>query len=257
MMRIKGTWLFSTLIGVSLTSCHSGPRENTDVAEEQVISKSEDPITPRVSPLLERTPLVAEPVSGVVPAQLTWPGAVPGPFVTSVVGGPLHSDDDDNGVDCQGTCELGVASFSTTNPNDWFEINTLPYPQTTLLSLGRNNGSVKGKVTFTPTGLRVGESGTYWANFSAILVNNDPEYAPFVPLFLVPNNTFVPGNTTSQIGGVGALPANFISTIQGSGFLQDLEAGTSLSILATNGGSPQPEPVTVISWSINIYKICD
>lgn len=252
----KTSYILSAFVVILLASCSPGSRENFAETNEQIRdAKKEDSIAPKAV-IPTRTPLVPEPTSLLPPANLPWQGfGVPGPFITPVVG-PRLIDDDDNGESCQG-CELGVASFSTTNPSDWFEIETLPYPQTTLLSSGRNNGSVKGKVTFTSTGLRVGEPGTYWANFSAILVNNNPEYAPFVPLFLVSNNTFIPGNSTSQIGGVGSLPANFITTVQGSGFLQDLEEGTSLSILATNGGSPQPEPVTVISWSINIYKICD
>ncbi len=166
-----------------------------------------------------------------------------------------HSDDDAD-CSCDNNCETGTAVFSG-GPDDWFEIETLVYPATVLLSQNRNNGEVQGHVRLTPTGLQIGRSGTYWASFTAILSNEYPDYAPLIPVFLVPNGVFNPENPNAQISAVTVVPPQYITTAQASGILMHLEAGTTLSLLATNGGSPQPEEVEVISWTITINRICD
>lgn len=150
-------------------------------------------------------------------------------------------------------CQLGVAGFSG-GPNDWYEINTLSYPDVVPLSQFRNYGSYQGKIWLTPQGLIINEPGNYYVTITSILQNNDPENTVFIPTFLAINGIFNPGDTTG-LGAVASLPPGLIITAQGSGILQNVQAGTLLSIVAANGGNPNPIPVTVVSWGINVFKI--
>lgn len=155
---------------------------------------------------------------------------------------------------CSSKCQLGIAGFSTNNPADWYTLNTFPFPETVLLSINRNRGSVQGKVELTPTGLRIGKPGNYSVSFTAILINNNPLYTPLIPVFLIRNGVFDP-NDTSGVGSIGALLLGVPTVIQATGILENVKAGTELTLVATNGGSPQPEEITVISWGINAFKI--
>ena len=65
---------------------------------------------------------------------------------------------------------------------------------------------------------------------------------------------FDPTNN-SNLGGVVSLPTGLINTMQATGILQNVKAGTTLSLVATNGGSPEPQDITVIGWGISVFKI--
>lgn len=154
-------------------------------------------------------------------------------------------------------CQIGTAGFSTQNPADWYDILTFAFPETTPLSLNRNRGSTQGNVQLNSTGITIGQAGNYSVSITAILTNNNQSYTPLIPIFLVRDGVFDPSDTSS-IGGVSLVPFEQITTIQATGVLEYVTAGTTLSIVATNGGSPQPEPIKVVGWSISAFRIpCD
>lgn len=159
---------------------------------------------------------------------------------------------------CQKGCHLGTAGFSTTSQADWYVIDTPVYPDTVPLSKHRNIGSTQGNIRLKSRGVKVNKSGNYSVSFTAILLNTDMNYTPLIPVFLVSNGVFDPTDTSRTIGSVVSLLPGLVTTLQVTGILQNVKAGTKLSLVATNGGSPQPEPVTVISWGISLFKIpCD
>ena len=121
------------------------------------------------------------------------------------------------------------------------------------------NGFVKGKVELTPNGLLIGEAGDYSVTFSAILENPVEAYTALIPVFLSLNGQFNPLDPIqSSLGGVVTLPTGFINTVQGTGILHDVPAGTFLALIASNGGSPDPQPIRVVAWNISLFKIaCD
>lgn len=154
-------------------------------------------------------------------------------------------------------CQIGNRGFSTMNPAEWYDITTFAYPVTTPLSKNANFGSRQGTIQLTPRGIRVGQAGNYFVSFQVILTNNDEAYTPFIPIFLVRNDIFFP-NDTSNLATVTSAPFGDIRAVTASGVLENVEAGTTLSIVATNGGSPQPATITIISWGISAFRIpCD
>lgn len=154
---------------------------------------------------------------------------------------------------CPNRCHLGSAGFSTTSAQSWYTINTLPYPTTVPLSLNRNQGFTEGKVELTPTGLLIREPGNYSISFSAILQNNDPEYTALIPVFVSLNEAFDPLDI--PVGSVVALPTGLVNTVHGTGILHQVKAGTTISLIATNGGSPQPQAIHVVAWNMSLFKI--
>lgn len=150
--------------------------------------------------------------------------------------------------------QIGIAAFTANTSAEWYQITTQPYPTVVPLSLNRDRGSTQGNVKLTPTGLLIRQPGNYSVTFNAILVNNEPNYAPLIPVFLIRNDIFDP-NATDILGNVVTLPPNFINTVQFTGILENVKPCTKLSLVATNGGSPEPQPITVISWSISAYRI--
>lgn len=173
--------------------------------------------------------------------------------------GDVADDDTPASKDCccDEGCDFATAVFSGA-PSDWYILNTNSYPDTVALSLHRNGGFTKGGVTLANSGVRVKSKGNYWVSFSATLQNSQLDDTPLIPVFLVRNNNFIPDDSGEmQLGGIVSLPPNLISVVQGSGVLKDVDSGTLLSLVATNGGSPQPEPITVVSWNISLHKICD
>lgn len=158
---------------------------------------------------------------------------------------------------CTNSCQLGTASFSTTNPAQWYIVNAPAYPNTAPLSLYRNGGFTEGDVRLTSTGLKIRKSGNYSVNFSAFLLNNDPINSFLFPVFLVPNGVFDPTNT-SIITSLVSLTPGLPGVVQATGILKNVKAGTKLSLVVTNGSTSIPVPVTVIAWSISLFKIpCD
>jgi hypothetical protein len=150
-------------------------------------------------------------------------------------------------------CQLGRAGFSTMNSSNWYTIDTISYPVTVPLSINRNAGFTQGDVELTPTGLIINKSGNYFVSFSAILTNPGPD-AILIPVFVIQNGIFEP-NSMNNIGSAVSLPQNFILPTQASGIIENVNAGTTISIVATNGGSDQPQPVTVIAWNIDLFRI--
>lgn len=155
--------------------------------------------------------------------------------------------------DCCEKCTLGTVGFSG-GPPTWYTIDTPVYPNTVLLSKNANIGSRQGKISLKSTGLKINEPGNYSVTFTAILQNNDPEYTALVPVFLVENGVYDP-MSTSTVGGVVTLPPGMINTVTATGILEHVKPGTMLTLVATNGGSPEPQPITVIGWGITLFKI--
>lgn len=146
-----------------------------------------------------------------------------------------------------------MAGFSVTDPNLWYTIETNSYPDGTLLSQGRNKGSVEGSVYLSPTGFTIGEAGNYWVNITAILQNPEDTNI-LIPVYLVRDDTFDPTDPLA-IGGVATIKTEELITIQGSGVLEKVTPGTRLSLVAMNGGSESPVPVTVVAWGISLFKM--
>lgn len=152
---------------------------------------------------------------------------------------------------------LGTAGFSTSNPDQWYSISTSPYPITVPLSLHRNIGSTQGHIHLTSSGLKIDAPGDYWVSFAAFLLNNQENYAALIPVFLLRNDIFDPTDTMT-LSTIVSLPSGFVNVAQISGILRNVKKGTRLSLVATNGGSPDPQPITVIAWDISLFKIpCD
>lgn len=152
---------------------------------------------------------------------------------------------------CHESCQLGTAAFGVTSPTFWYTINTLSYPNAVPLSLNRNLGFSQGDIKLKPNGLKIYEKGNYSVSFSAILQNNEIEGAALIPVFVALDGSF----SQTSIGGVVTLPTGQLNTVYGTGILENIEEGTRLTLVATNGGSPNPQPITVISWSISVFKI--
>jgi hypothetical protein len=156
-------------------------------------------------------------------------------------------------TDCKSKPHFGMAGFSVTDPNLWYTIETNSYPDGTLLSQGRNKGSVEGSVYLSPTGFTIGEAGNYWVNITAILQNPEDTNI-LIPVYLVRDDTFDPTDPLA-IGGVATIKTEELITIQGSGVLEKVTPGTRLSLVAMNGGSESPVPVTVVAWGISLFKM--
>lgn len=148
----------------------------------------------------------------------------------------------------------GTAAFSVTDPNLWYNITTESYPEATLLSQGRNRGSAKGGVYLSPTGFTIGEPGDYYVSIDAVLQNPTEDTTVLIPVFLAIDDQFSQADP-NLVGGIVTLPTAAINTLHGDGILRNIAPGTRLSLVATNAGYPDPVPVTVVSWSINIHKI--
>lgn len=147
---------------------------------------------------------------------------------------------------------FGSAGFGVTDPNLWYTISTNSYPEVTPLSQQRNKGLSEGGAYLSPTGFTIGEEGNYWVEITVILQNPGTE-ALLIPFFLVENETFDGDNP--QLGGVVTLPSQYITSAHGTGILQNVAPGTRLSIVATNGGYPFPQDITVAGWGISLHKL--
>ena len=151
------------------------------------------------------------------------------------------------------TPHFGTATFSSSDDTLWYTITTNSYPETTPLSLNRNNGISEGSVYLSPTGFTIGEAGSYWVSITATFQNNG-ENNLLIPVFLVEDEILDVENP-AQIGGIINLFPNDIASMHGAGILNDIKPGTRISLLATNGGDPEPQDVTVVAWSISLFKM--
>ncbi len=153
-------------------------------------------------------------------------------------------------------CIFAEQSFSTTTPDNWYEISTLGYPATVPLSKFGNNGVKKGEIKLTPTGVTILEDGDYLVSFSTIMLNLAQESTPLIPVFLVQNGVFNPSaKAGAVVGGTAQFPPEYFNTISGTGILQNVKKGTKLSLVATNGGGQEPQLMTVITWNIVVTKL--
>ena len=150
-------------------------------------------------------------------------------------------------------CHLGTSGFSVVDSNLWYPITTFSYPVITPLSLNGNRTSSQGEVIATSTGLTLNEPGNYSVSFQAILVNNQISSGSLIPVFLISNGVFDP-LAPMGLGSIATLSQGSPGSVQGTGILENVTAGTTLSLVATNGSAPQ-EDVTVISWYITAFKI--
>ncbi len=147
---------------------------------------------------------------------------------------------------------FGNAGFGVTDPNLWYTITTNSYPDAVLLSKERNKGLAEGGVYLSPTGFTIGERGNYNITITAILQNISEE-SILVPVFLAQNDEF--DTVSPGVGGVVVLAPGNISSLHGTGIVTDIEPGTRLSLVATNGGSAFPQNVTVVGWGISLFKL--
>lgn len=149
----------------------------------------------------------------------------------------------------------GNSAFNVTDPGLWYTITTNSYPETVPLSQGRNHGAKRGALYLSPTGFTVGRDGNYWVSVTAVM-QNPAEETILIPVFLVRDEIFDPEDSTS-VGDVVTLVPNEVTSLHASGVVMDLKAGTRLSLVATNGGSPTPQPVNVVAWEISMFKLPD
>ncbi len=149
---------------------------------------------------------------------------------------------------------FGTAGFGVTDPGLWYSISTESYPEATLLSQSRNRGAASGDVYLSPTGFTIGEAGDYYVSISAALQNPTPDSTVLIPVFLALDDEF-DQEDPSLVGGIVTLPSDHINTLSGDGILRNVVPGTRLSLVATNAGNPEPIPVTVVGWTINVHKI--
>lgn len=147
---------------------------------------------------------------------------------------------------------FGSAGFGVTDPSLWYTISTNSYPDAVPLSEQRNKGLSEGGVYLSPTGFTIGEAGNYWVTITVILQNPGSDTI-LIPVFLAQNEQFDSANP--DVGGVVTLEPNLIMTLNGTGIIKDVQPGTRLSLVATNGGAPFPQEVTVAGWSISLFKL--
>jgi hypothetical protein len=243
----------TTIIFLAMTACQQ-PEQKT----EADFTKETNSINEKIEiPVINDS--IEEPVADIVDVPKFIP-APPAP-IPAFIGGrgdgnrTGNSDDDHN-------CDLGTAGFYKYDDDDdddesSYSLSIDNYPDGNLISLIRNTGSTQGDITLSPTGLIVNKDGTYWANFSATIQNNDQAINALLNIFLVPNGIFNPLDNVSTLVAHGYIQPNEIITINGSGILQNLEKETSLSIFATNVGTPLFTGVNISSWNISIHRICD
>lgn len=233
----------SFCIMVFFASCHDASNNAQDEVGQEERTATEEATNDSIVP----------PSEGPVVLGPTFPGAPVLPDFWEREGAKRRGNHDDNICD---DCIYAQSGFSS-GPDGWYEIETLPYPTTTLLSQNGNSGVAEGDIAYTDTGITINESGTYWASINVILLNENEEYTPLIPLFLIRNNVFDPLSASQYLGTTVSVMPDVVTSVNTDGILVNVARGTTLSIVATNGGSPQPEDVTVVAWSISLFRICD
>lgn len=156
-------------------------------------------------------------------------------------------------------CEshLGSVGLATSNPTLWYDVNVPAYPESVLMSKNRNAGFRQGGVRLHSTGLEILEPGNYSVSFKATLLNPLVGSGAVVSVLLGFNGAFDP-DESSSIGSVVPLQADGVGVAQATGILENVPAGTTLSLFGSNGGGEDPQLVKVIGWDITVFKIaCD
>lgn len=166
----------------------------------------------------------------------------------------LHHDHAEN---CCDDCSYASAVFGTSDLGDFYTILPPLYPEVDDLSLNRNKGFTEGSMVLNSKGIGIGESGSYWVSFNATLFFDNSSEEKTVPVFVITNGEFDPSGAAPMLARTETVVPGVVTSIQGSGIMRHLPAGTTLSLVASNGGSSVFDaPITVISWDINIHRIC-
>lgn len=151
-------------------------------------------------------------------------------------------------------CNLGVRGFTTMDPSNWYTIITPSYPSVVPLSLNGDRGFKKGSIKLTDTGLTIKESGNYSVTFLAILNNPSITDAFFFPVFLIKNGVFDPNDPNLSGNGLTLLPQE-VNNVNQATILKNVRAGTTLSLVISNGVGAPAVPVKVVAWEISAFKI--
>lgn len=153
--------------------------------------------------------------------------------------------------------QLGISGFAGNPQNEFYTVKTHSFPDAVPLSKKRNAGSTQGQVQLTDKGLKILCPGNYSVNVQAILVNREINYGAIIQVFLVEDNKFIPNKSNGNIVLLPAAPPNefTIGPVTFNAILENVTPGTTLSLVATNGGSPNPQPIDVIAWGINAFRI--
>ncbi len=151
-------------------------------------------------------------------------------------------------------CHLGVVGFAAQSPDQWYTLHAPTYPDTVLLSQNADRGSKQGKIQLNSEGLKIYEPGNYSVTFTAILLNNDPNNTPLVPIYLVRNGIFDPSDTLT-LGNMMSLQPGIVTPIQLTGILENVAEDTAISLRTTNGSGSSPQDITVLAWDISVFKM--
>lgn len=155
--------------------------------------------------------------------------------------------------------------LSPPAPNPY--ISFVMPPQTSILiSTSRDKGTVKGRVTFTPTGLQLGNVGDRDADwdvtFATILTRPDaiPPNPVVVVVYLMLNNQFISftGGSIQEAdrASFAALEPTGIPMIaQRNVKLANVPGGTTLSLAGANVSSENPFNIAEIQWSIAAVEL--
>lgn len=157
--------------------------------------------------------------------------------------------------DCSSQCNSGARARFTMDPSQFIVVQTPAFPDVVPASIDPNAGSTQGAFQLTPNGLKVCLAGNYLVNYSLTLRNDNPNYQPVIPTFLIQNGEFNQDVVLNLIGSTASLPPNEIRTLSATGILENVACGTVFSLVMTNGGSPEPEPVTLLDWNINAIRL--
>jgi hypothetical protein len=148
----------------------------------------------------------------------------------------------------------GEAAFGG-GPSQWYKLSTLGYPQNVPLSQRRNGGSTNDPqvIALADSGLVISteEERQFRVDFQVLLYNTtDPEYSFTAVISLVMDGIFDQTSNTVFAGTTQSVPFNQVTALHGWGSVLVPPGTHTLSLLIANGGSPEPAPITVISWEL-------
>ena len=152
---------------------------------------------------------------------------------------------------------IGKAGYAFTTPFNLYTILVPTYPESVLLSKNRNTGSVKGRIKLLDTGLKIKKAGNYFVTFSAGLNNPEPDYTAFILVFIALDGVFNVEDPFANGGDVVQLDPLVGAIAKGSAVLRNVPAGTTITLFASNLGSPYIQPINIGAWNINIFEISE
>jgi len=132
-----------------------------------------------------------------------------------------------------------------------YNLDTRAYPSVVTASLYRNSGKTTCDESFwlTDSGFVVKCGGNYYVTFEITAIGT------YGFVFLLGKNFLLDPTDLNIIATTNAVQGS--STVKAAGIIRNLAPCTSLSILVTNVGSPQPAPVSISNWRLTALKICD